>query len=58
MRWNYDLQRKRFRLMRVQVGLRRNGSASGSRTEGWEFESLWPQFRVVHLLRAVGELVR
>ena len=26
------------------VGLWRNGSASDSRSEGWEFESLWPHF--------------
>ena len=26
-----------------QQGLWRNGSASDSRSEGWEFESLWPQ---------------
>ena len=25
-------------------GLWRNGSASDSRSEGWDFESLWPQF--------------
>ena len=25
-----------------QKGLWRNGSASDSRSEGWEFESLWP----------------
>ena len=25
-------------------GLWRNGSASDSRSEGWEFESLWPHF--------------
>ena len=27
-----------------QEGLWRNGSASDSRSEGWEFESLWPHF--------------
>ncbi len=27
----------------VHEGLWRNGSASDSRSEGWEFESLWPQ---------------
>ena len=27
----------------IQKGLWRNGSASDSRSEGWEFESLWPQ---------------
>ena len=42
----------------VQQGLWRNGSAFDSRSEGWEFESLWPHFRVVRLLRAVGELMR
>lgn len=26
----------------VPLGLWRNGSASDSRSEGWEFESLWP----------------
>ena len=26
------------------TGLWRNGSASDSRSEGWEFESLWPHF--------------
>ena len=26
------------------MGLWRNGSASDSRSEGWEFESLWPHF--------------
>ena len=25
-------------------GLWRNGSASDSRSDGWAFESLWPQF--------------
>ena len=25
------------------MGLWRNGSASDSRSEGWELESLWPQ---------------
>ena len=25
-------------------GLRRNGSASDTRSEGWEFESIWPHF--------------
>ena len=28
-------------------GLWRNGSASDSRSEGWEFESLWPHFEMV-----------
>ena len=27
-------------------GLWRNGSASDSRSDGWEFESLWPQFSI------------
>ena len=27
---------------RRSTGLWRNGSASDSRSEGWEFESLWP----------------
>ena len=26
----------------MTLGLWRNGSASDSRSEGWEFESLWP----------------
>ena len=26
------------------AGLWRNGSASDSRSDGWAFESLWPQF--------------
>ena len=30
-----------------QQGLWRNGSASDSRSEGWEFESLWPHFDCV-----------
>ena len=45
-------------------GLWRNGSASDSRSEGWEFESLWPHsFRrryvfCIELLRAVLNLNR
>ena len=41
----------------LNKGIWRNGSASDSRSEGWEFESLWPHFRVVRLLRAAGELM-
>ena len=29
----------------LSAGLWRNGSASDSRSEGWEFESLWPHFQ-------------
>ena len=29
-------------IVNCQKGLWRNGSASDSRSEGWEFESLWP----------------
>ena len=31
-----------------QLGVWRNGSASDSRSEGWEFESLCPHFWSVH----------
>ena len=30
-------------------GLWRNGSASDSRSEGWEFESLWPHFFLMYI---------
>ena len=33
-----------FGLQYNPEGLWRNGSASDSRSEGWEFESLWPHF--------------
>ena len=36
-----------------QKGLWRNGSASDSRSEGWEFESLWPQMMHRMLQQAV-----
>ena len=42
-----ELQRHRglfFAASLLQQGLWRNGSASDSRSEGWELESLWPQF--------------
>ncbi len=38
--------RKHGKSCRLQVGLRRNGSAADSRS-GWEFESLWLHFRDV-----------
>ena len=39
-------------------GLWRNGSASDSRSEGWEFESLWPHFAVSAVLLANYVLLR
>ena len=33
----------------MHEGLWRNGSASDSRSEGWEFESLWPHFARSHI---------
>ena len=33
----------------MHEGLWRNGSASDSRSEGWEFESLWPHFAESHI---------
>jgi hypothetical protein len=38
-------------LQNVSKGVRRNGSASDSRSEGWEFESLCPQYCVLASLR-------
>ena len=35
-------------------GLWRNGSASDSRSEGWEFESLWPQFVLTADFLSIG----
>jgi hypothetical protein len=32
----------------LTTGLWRNGSASDSRSEGWEFESLWPHTDIPH----------
>ena len=38
----------------IVSGLWRNGSASDSKSEGWEFESLWPHsFKQV--LQAIGD---
>jgi hypothetical protein len=37
---------KRQQIQSGFKGLWRNGSASDSRSEGWEFESLWPHFPV------------
>ena len=36
--------------MQPQAGLWRNGSASDSRSEGWELESLWPHFTCFNAL--------
>ena len=38
-------------LQNVSKGVWRNGSASDSRSEGWEFESLCPQYCVLASLR-------
>ena len=38
-------------LQNVSKGVLRNGSASDSRSEGWEFESLCPQYCVLASLR-------
>ena len=35
------------------LGLWRNGSASDSRSEGWEFESLWPHLGISSLVQLV-----
>ena len=38
----------------VHRGLWRNGSASDSRSEGWEFESLWPHDYGLSVVAALG----
>jgi hypothetical protein len=37
------------------MGLWRNGSACDSRSQGWEFESLWPHFHVFISLPCSGQ---
>ena len=40
--WGVSRQLTHLLMIFFSTGLWRNGSASDSRSEGWEFETLWP----------------
>ena len=44
-------------ILKIRKGLWRNDSAPGSRSEGWEFESLCPHFRMTSTVSGFVELL-